>query len=116
MLFADETVGLLEKAINFGLPTFLLVLMVIGLFWTARWLKSKLIEPMVASHINLVNALKDTVPDITTELKKQTDSLHEIKGQNQELVKAIRTNGEKIDDACAYRTQSEAYIKHLEGK
>lgn len=58
----------LKEWFNYGVPTALLAMICFGIWKVSNWAKIKVVEPVVKAHLELVEALKDAIPEQNRKL------------------------------------------------
>lgn len=106
-----------EHLANYGLPTLLLGFCLYGLRGMVLWAKTTVVEPIVKSHLELINTMKDNIPKQTLhaeetakaavsmaekhakELESQGEALEKIAKSNEKLCVAADT-AQTIETEC----------------
>lgn len=94
---------------NYGSPTVMLAFVAYATWKIAGWMRTKVVEPIVKSHIELIDTLRlhlprqsDSIDIQTVELKKQTALLQ----SHPELFTKVLENQSKIIDLVKQREGS----------
>ena len=95
-LFAQEEFTWRDFA-DYGLPALLLVALLFALWKITVRIQTKIIEPAIAAHLELMAALTKNMPLQTVQLETQTETLDEIK----EMAKTAAKKTDEVSLAAA---------------
>lgn len=103
----------LELLKSHGLPTALLLILVVLLFKTGRWLGDQVLVPLRDTHIDVVNSIKETQVSISTSQANVAATLSRLTDVQE---KQAQLHAANTDDLKALRVGIERELKNrLEG-
>ena len=107
LMLAQETAdGWLAVAKQFGLPTTVAVMLLIGLWRVGKWLMENILKPMAEHQKNLANRQLQFVDDVEDQIKAQTvnhgktaDALVQMSDSYRKLVDVTELMRREFNDA-----------------
>jgi hypothetical protein len=83
------------KAVReFGFPTFIIAILGYWIHKAAGAMHTTVVLPIVKSHTEFMSVTQETLQGVGETQKKQTDMLHEISGNQKEIVAAFKALGQ----------------------
>jgi hypothetical protein len=62
-----------DKLIGTGVVGAVLAILLVGIIWTAIWLRKHVVEPVIAAHLGLIKSLQEQVPKQTERMDRISD-------------------------------------------
>ncbi len=81
---------------NFGVPTAILLMLMYGLWKMAMWFKESVVEPVVKSHLKLIETLNEHIPKQTEAIYRQSEVLE----KRTALFAALAENQKQIAETA----------------
>lgn len=99
-----------KDAFNYGLPTVLLSVLVWAIYKMSLYIKSKIVEPIVDSHLLLMKTLQDELPKVVRKLEHVTmyaaKATKETHDQMVGLKEAVSTQTTVIKETIEEQTNN----------
>jgi hypothetical protein len=104
---------------NYGVPTALLMIVLWALWRLTTWARDKVVEPVVKSHLELIDALKTHVPKQTDAINAQSTAINaqskEISDQTKAIDKQTDMLEKRTDLFTEIRSNQHKIIDKLSG-
>jgi hypothetical protein len=81
----------LGHVFDYGIPTGVLLVLLAAIWRVAVWTKSKVVEPLVESHLGLIKVLTEHVPKQTVILDRIDAYFQQFGSDPEKLCKAAET-------------------------
>jgi hypothetical protein len=85
----SELVMELKDLFNYGTPAAFLLIVMIGAWKFLKWARIHLVEPLIKNHLELIETLKDNIPEQSAKLREVARLAKEVSATTDGKLDAI---------------------------